>query len=434
LAAARPATLQEWLSYLETLHPKTIALGLDRVREVLQRLRIQLNCPVITVTGTNGKGSTSAMLDAMLRAAGYRTVLYTSPHLLRYNERVRIDGEDADDDALIAAFNAVEDARTKPGEEPVALTYFEFGTLAALLLFERAAPDAAVLEVGLGGRLDAVNVIDADVAVITSIDIDHTDYLGPDRASIAREKAGIVREGRPVICGDADPPAAFFEEAHRRGAEVRLIGRDFGFVAEEAQWRYWGAAGERFGLPKPALRGAYQLHNAACSIAALEAIADRLPVHAAAIRSGLTSVELPGRFQVLPGRPVIVLDVAHNAQAARSLAATLGAMSYHPITIGVVGMLRDKDIAAVFGALKDRIDIWHVAPLPGPRGASADMLRAALLALGVPAQSIKTFDGVDDALRQAREIAGETDRIVVFGSFLTVAAALPIARSGAVLR
>ncbi|HZQ62210.1 MAG TPA: Mur ligase family protein, partial [Casimicrobiaceae bacterium] len=282
MAAARPATLEAWLSYLETLHPKSIELGLERVRAVLQRLRVHLQCPVITVTGTNGKGSTCAMLDAILRAAGYRTALYTSPHLLRYNERVRIDGRDVDDEALVAAFNEIEDART--AHEPIALTYFEFGTLAALLLFERAAPDAAVLEVGLGGRLDAVNVIDPEVAVITSIDIDHTDYLGPDRASIAREKAGIVRAGRPVICGDPDPPPEFFDEVRVRGAEVRLIGRDFGFEAQGQQWRYWSAAGERFGLPMPALRGAYQLNNAASCVAALEAVADRLPVHAGAIR------------------------------------------------------------------------------------------------------------------------------------------------------
>ena len=429
MSAPRPATLDAWLSYLETLHPKTIALGLSRVREVMARMALRIDCPVITVGGTNGKGSTCAMLEAMLRAAGYRTVLYTSPHLLRYNERVRIDGREVDDDSLTTAFGVVEDARTMPDEVP--LTYFEFGTLAALHLFARAAPEVAVLEVGLGGRLDAVNAIDPDVSVITSIDIDHTDYLGPDRASIGREKAGIVREGRPAICGDEDPPQAFLDEVARRGATLRVRGRDFGFVSEGAQWRYWCGAEQRFGLPMPALRGGYQLANAATAIAALDALAGRVPVHAGAIRAGLASVELPGRFQVIPGRPVIILDVAHNPEAARMLSATLGAMSFHPTTIAVLGMLRDKDIDGVIAALADRVDRWHVAGLPPPRGASADLLRDALLRRNVAPEAIVRCDSVAAALVQAREIAGENDRIVVFGSFLTVAAALPLARAGA---
>jgi len=422
LAAGRPATLEAWLSYLETLHPKTIALGLSRVRTVLQRMALHLSCPVITVTGTNGKGSTCAMLDAMVRAAGYHAVLYTSPHLLRYNERVRIDGRDIDDDALVDAFNAVEDARSQADVVP--LTYFEFGTLAALHLFQGARPDVAVLEVGLGGRLDAVNVIDADVSVITSIDVDHVDYLGPDRASIGREKAGIVRAGKPAICGDADPPQAFLDEVTTRGAHLLLRDRDFGFVAQGSQWRCWTPSGHRYGLPVPALRGEYQLGNAAVAITALETLAPRLPVHAAAIRAGLADVELPGRFQVLPGRPITILDVAHNPEAARALAKTLGAMSFHPTTIGVLGMLRDKDIQGVITALRGRIDVWHVASLPGARGATADYLRQQLLASNVIADAIHVFDTVRAAFEAARRLASEGDRIVVFGSFLTVAEAL----------
>jgi dihydrofolate synthase/folylpolyglutamate synthase len=272
----RPATLEAWLAYLETLHPKAIALGLDRVEAVRAKMGVRLDCPVVTVTGTNGKGSTCAMLEAILRCAGYRTGLYTSPHLLRYNERVRIGGEPQDDAALVAAFHAVEDARGG-----VALTYFEYGTLAALHAFARAGLDAAILEVGLGGRLDAVNIVDADVAVVTTIDLDHMDYLGPTRADIAYEKAGIFRAGRSVVCAEPDPPASLIDHARAIAAPLMQIGRDFGYVAGERQWRYWGPGGDRYGLPSPALRGAYQLANAAGALAVIGLQQDRLHVGAA---------------------------------------------------------------------------------------------------------------------------------------------------------
>ena len=430
-AGARPADLAGWLAYLEGLHPKSIAMGLDRVRAVHARLGLELACPVVTVGGTNGKGSTCAMSDAILRAAGYSVGVYTSPHLLRYNERVVLDGRAASDAELVEAFDAIEDARTA-SSPPIALTYFEFGTLAALWLFARAKPDAAILEVGLGGRLDAVNIVDADVAVLASIDLDHQDYLGDTREAIGREKAGIFRAGRPAICGDPDPPRTVIEHASDIGAPLLRIGIDYGATPEGTQWRYHGPGGPRFGLPYPALRGAYQLGNAATVLAALGTLKDRLPVSSGAIRDGLVNVTLAGRFMVLPGRPVIVLDVAHNPHAARALSDALAGMSFHPSTLAVFGMYADKDIDGVIAAMKPRIDRWHVASLPGPRGAAAAQLQAKLAAAGVAADDIRANDDVSEAYRAAAEHARETDRIVVFGSFLTVAAALAAGRPRAV--
>jgi dihydrofolate synthase / folylpolyglutamate synthase len=424
---SRPATVDAWLDYLATLHPASIAMGLDRVRAVLALLDAPVTCPVVTVAGTNGKGSTCAMLDSVLRCAGYAVGLYTSPHLLRYHERVRLRGRDAMDAELLAAFNAVEDARLAAVDSkgaPTPLTYFEFGTLAALWLFARAGLDALVLEVGLGGRLDAVNVVDATVAVLTSVAIDHTDYLGSTREEIGREKAGIFRAGRAAICADPDPPASVVARASEIGARLLRIGRDYGFVNEGMQWKYWGPGGERYGLPFPALRGAYQLNNAATVMAALDVLRDALPVRGGALREGLLTVELPGRFQVLPGRPTVVLDVAHNPHAAGVLADELGAMGYHPQTIAVFGMYADKDIAGVAAAVNRRVDRWFVAPLPGPRGARAEEIGEALVAAGVDANALRIFPDIASAYAAAKEAVGETDRIVVFGSFLTVAAVL----------
>jgi len=430
---SRPATLAAWLAYLETLHPKAIALGLERVRAVHSRMNIALACPVVTVTGTNGKGSTCAMLDAILARAGYRVGLYMSPHLVRYNERVRIAGREATDEELVGAFNAVEDARTAISADSgtaTGLTYFEFGTLAALWLFARENLDAAVLEVGLGGRLDAVNIVDADVAVVSSVDLDHMDYLGPTREDIGREKAGIFRPGRPAVCADPDPPAALLHHAALLGAPLHRIGRDYGFRPQGTQWQYHGPGGARFGLPIPALRGEYQLANAATALAVLGLLHARLPVTGGALREGLLTVDLPGRFQVLPGRPTIVLDVAHNPHAARALADTLGTMGYHPQTLAVFGMLADKDIRGVIAAVRARIDRWFVATLPGPRGTGAAALARELAGAGIPADSVRAFDDVAAAVFAAQGECGETDRIIIFGSFLTVGAALAALRSG----
>ena len=399
-------SLEEWLEYIERQHPASIALGLDRVRDVFSRLDVKLEPPVLAVGGTNGKGSTCAMLESMLRAAGYRTGLYTSPHLVRYNERVRIDGAEASDAALCEAFAAVEAAR-----KDVPLTYFEFGTLGMLHLFAREALDAIVLEVGLGGRLDAVNIVDADCAVLTSVGIDHVEYLGPDRESIGAEKAGIFRPGRPAVVADPQPPQSVL----RAAARLLLFGRDFGYEAAERQWTYWGPSGRRGGLEHPALRGAVQLRNAAAALCALDSLRERLPLAMQHVRRGLAEVSLPGRFQVLPGRPQVILDVAHNVEAARTLAENLASSPFAPETIAVCGMLRDKDIGGVLRAVAPRITRWHLASLPGPRGA-----RAAQLAAQLPGKAAREHESVADAFSAAQAAAGENDKIVAFGSFLTV--------------
>ena len=418
---ARPAdapgrrSLAEWLAHIEGQHHRSIDLGLERLRQVSQRLQQRQACPLILVGGTNGKGSTCAMLERILRCAGYRVGLYTSPHLLRYNERVRIDGVAATDELLCQSFARVEAAR-----DEVPLTYFEFGTLAAWEAFSASGLDAVILEVGLGGRLDATNLYAPDVSVVTTVDLDHMDFLGADREAIGFEKAGIFRSGKVAICGDEHPPASLLAHAAATGTDLRCLGRDFGFLRQEGQWQYRGQQGRRSGLAFPALRGRRQLANAACALAALDALRDRLPVAMQDIRRGLAEVELAGRFQVLPGRPTVVLDVAHNPQAARTLAENLGDMAFHPVTWAIFGMLKDKDIAGVAAAMAPRVDRWLPVSLDGPRGASAAELTEILGRIGIPGP-LPSFASPQAALAQVREMAGEDDRIVVFGSFLTVA-------------
>jgi dihydrofolate synthase/folylpolyglutamate synthase len=412
------ARLDDWLAYLERLHPSAIDMGLERVAALRDRLNLAPAFPLITVGGTNGKGSTCAMLESCLHCAGYKTGLYTSPHLTHYNERVRIDGVEASDDMLVAAFRRVEQARGG-----TTLTYFEFGTLAAVLLFVEAGVDAAALEVGLGGRLDAVNAFEPDCAVVVSVAIDHVDYLGGTRERIGFEKAGIFRAGKPAIVADPDPPDSLLQHARDIGADLLMIDRDFGYAAADVQWRFWDWRGKRDGLPFPALRGDYQLANASAALAALDSLRERLPVDNGAIRRGLVQVELPGRFQVLPGRPMIVLDVAHNPHAAAHVAENLKRLGSRGRTIVVFAMLKDKDIEGVAAVLAPLVAEWFIAPLPVSRGADLDRLERALRSVNVPAPVV-ACDDVASAVHVARERAGPDDRILVFGSFYTVAAAL----------
>lgn len=419
------ATLPQWLGYLESIHAKPIDMGLERVREVAQRLDIRFDSVVFTVGGTNGKGSTCAMLEAILQAAGYRVGLYTSPHLMVFNERARLNGGYATDAQLIEHFRKVERAR---GE--VSLTYFEYTTLAILSLFAASGLDAVVLEVGLGGRLDAVNILDADCAILTSVDIDHTEWLGDTREAIGWEKAHIFRKGHPAICGDPMPPASVAQYAEEIGADLWQFGLDFNYSGDRQQWGYGGREQRRRALAYPALRGANQLLNASAALAALEAMQHRLPVPQQAVRIGLSQASLPGRFQIIPGQPTIILDVAHNPHAAAVLAQNLDNMGFHPYTYAVIGMLSDKDSDAVISTLGRRIDGWYCATLEGARGRSGEELAGHVRKTleiqdgkeGEPA--VFAYDNVKTAFAAAREAAQDNDRIVVFGSFLTVAAAL----------
>jgi dihydrofolate synthase/folylpolyglutamate synthase len=387
---------------------------------VAERMALRLDCPVITVAGTNGKGSTCAMLEAVLLQAGYRTGVYTSPHLVHFEERCRLHGESASAEAFAEAFAAVEAVR---GD--VSLTYFEFSTLAILHLMARANLDVAILEVGLGGRLDAVNIIDADCAVITSIDLDHMAILGNDRESIGFEKAGIMRAGRPVIVSDPVPPQSVIDHAGAVGADLWLFGRDFNFSGDKQQWAWAGRERRYSGMAYPALRGANQLINASGVLAALDALRQRIPVTAQAVRNGLAMVELPGRFQIVPGQPVLVLDVAHNPHSVAALAANLDAMGFYPTTHAVLGAMADKDLLPMLQKVNPMIDRWYFTDLPLPRAAKAKDLQQAWAAQNQRADASSSVHADPmQALQAAIDVADPADRIVVFGSFYTVGGVL----------
>jgi dihydrofolate synthase/folylpolyglutamate synthase len=413
-------TLQEWLDWCEQLHPVAIDMGLERVKTVADRMDLRFDCPVITVAGTNGKGSTCAMLEAVLLQAGYRTGVYTSPHLVQFEERCRLHGESASAEVFAEAFAAVDAVR---GD--VSLTYFEFSTLAILHLMAKSNLDVAILEVGLGGRLDAVNIIDADCAVITSIDIDHTAILGKDRESIGFEKAGIMRAGRPVIVSDPVPPQSVIDHASAVGSDVWLFGRDFNFSGDKQQWAWAGRDRRYSGMAYPALRGANQLINASGVLAALDALRQRIPVTAQAVRNGLAMVELPGRFQIVPGQPVLVLDVAHNPHSVAALAANLDAMGFYPTTHAVFGAMADKDLLPMLQKVNPMIDRWYFTDLPLPRAAKAADLQQAWQAQNNRSDSASSVHNEPmQALQAAIDAADPADRIVVFGSFYTVGGVL----------
>ena len=413
-------TLDDWLAHCERLHPQTIALGLERVRAVAGRMGLAFDCPVFTVAGTNGKGSTCAMLEAILQQAGFRTGVYTSPHLVHFEERCRLLGAPASADELLPGFAAVEAAR---GDTP--LTYFEFTTLAILHTLAQARLDAVVLEVGLGGRLDAVNIVDTDCAILTSIDIDHAALLGDTREQIGFEKAGILRPGKPAIVSDPVPPQSVIDHAEAIGADLWLLGRDFNYEGDRQQWA-WAGRGRRYaGLAYPALRGANQLLNASGVLAALTALRQRLPVTAQAVRNGLALVELPGRFQVVPGQPALVLDVAHNPHAAAALALNLDAMGFYPSTRAVFGAMADKDVAHLLERMDAVVDQWYFTDLPTPRAARATALQATWQGLTQRRDAgARCFADPAQALAAAAADATPADRIVVFGSFYTVGGVL----------
>ncbi len=400
-------------------------MGLERVGEVKKRMGLQPQCPVVVVAGTNGKGSVCAYLSQIYTQAGFKVGTLTSPHLLRYNERIAVNTRPVEDAAIVASFERIEAARAG-----ISLTYFEFNTLAAVDIFIREKVDVMVLEVGLGGRLDAVNVFDADCAVVTSVDLDHQAFLGDTVEQVAFEKAGVFRSGKPAICGQTPPPESLRRHAGEIGAELLLIKRDFDFsTLENVQWSYRyhpqnsdGRTRNRNALPFPALRGAYQLSNAACALTVLECLGDRLPVDIAAIKRGLLLVENPGRFQVLPGRPLTVLDVGHNPHAARALRRSLINLMFAEKRTAVFSILADKDIDGVLDIVKDQFDEWHIAPLDVPRGMTVEALVRKLSEHGI--ENVKVFENIEKAYRAALEKAGENDRIVVFGSFHTVAAVM----------
>lgn len=408
-------TLDEWLRWQESLHPNAIDLGLERPGEVWRRMGQGKPAPVvITIAGTNGKGSSVAMLESILLAAGYRVGCYTSPHLLRYNERIRIDGTEVADEALCESFERIDQARAD-----ISLTYFEFGTLAAFDLFSRSNLDVAVLEVGLGGRLDAVNLIDADVALITAIDLDHADWLGDDRETIALEKAGIMRSGLPAVCSDPQPPQSLIEHAAELSASLYCLNRDYSIEKTTEGWHWQSAGNVPIALPLPSLRGEFQLQNAAGVVMALQLLQERLPVAPQQLRQGLLQAHLAGRFELTPGDVVEIADVAHNPQSAAALAENLRQLPAEGQTLAVVAMLADKDQQAVVSLMAPVVEQWFVAGLDVPRGGDGTALAAIVESVTGTAPTLAST--VKAALQQARAAAKQGDRIVIFGSFYTVA-------------
>lgn len=411
-------TLTDWLAYLEALHPKSIDMGLERVNFVWRELDLSADFPIIVVGGTNGKGSVCAILESILTCAGYKVGCYTSPHLLRYNERTRIHKQAIDDSLLCCAFDHIDAARKSCD---TSLTFFEFGTLAAMYLFIQDQVDVAILEVGLGGRLDAVNIFESDCSILTSVDLDHIEFLGDTREKIGFEKSAIFRQGKPAICGDSVVPDSVLQQAKRIGADFYCFDKDFGFTKQVMQWEFWSSRGKRHALPWPALRGVKQLQNASVCLMAVDALSKLLPVSMNAIRQGLVEVIILGRFQVYSTQPMIILDVAHNPGAAMVLAENLAATKPTGRTFAVFAMLQDKDIANVIKILKENIDVWLISSVQSPRATTVDNLMSIMLQSGIAdQQAIQSFPDCVAAFVYACEQATKNDRICVFGSFYTV--------------
>ncbi len=413
-------TLQEWLAWQEGLHPSKIELGLERVQLVWRSLRPEpLNSIVITIAGTNGKGSSAALLESILSAAGYSVGCYTSPHLLRYNERIRVNGREVSDRAICAAFDRVDRAR-----DETSLTYFEFGTLAALDIFAGEQLDVLILEVGLGGRLDAVNIIDPDVALITSIDIDHTDWLGNTRDEIALEKAGILRPGRPAVFGGTHPPSALLQRAEDMDVDLSIAGDDFTFSRTEGDWSWKGRRSAYTQLPVPLQHAGFILQNGAAALMVLELLQDRLSIKADSICNGMLGMNLAGRFQVIPGDVTVILDVAHNHAASAELAGNMGKLPRKGRNLALFSALADKDIVQLVEPLSGTIERWYIGRLDADRAANLDRLHDSLIAAGVEASSIESHESMSQALVKAMADIETHDKLIIFGSFYTVAEAM----------
>ncbi len=413
-------TLEEWLAWQENLHFTSIELGLDRCMAVADTMGLlNPSYTIVTVAGTNGKGSSVNMLSSILTNAGYRTGSYTSPHLLRYNERICINGKEVTDEALCASFNRIDQAR---GD--ISLTYFEFGTLAAFDLFQREGIEIAILEVGLGGRLDAVNCLDADVALITTIDMDHENWLGNDRESIGREKAGIMRNSKPVISADSSPPESVPLYAEQIGAIYYQAGKDYQYeITSDGIWSWQNSERNFTKLPQPSLFNKKQISNAAGVLMVLTLLSGKFPVSSEAINKSFREFFITGRFQIVPDKAQMIMDVAHNRSAAALLVENLRNLPVKGKTHVLIGMLKDKNRQAIFEILSEIADVWHVVSLDGPRGASAKILCEDLSALHI-SENIFSYNQVSQGLDKIRENIFPEDRIVITGSFLTVGAAI----------
>ena len=407
--------LTDWLGYIESIHPSTIDLTLERIKIVIERLNLDISFPILTVGGTNGKGSTCSILESIYREAGYKVACYTSPHFLNFNERIKIQTLAVSDEVICEAFSRIESAR-----EDVTLTYFEYGTIAAMIIFSEAHVDVAILEVGLGGRLDAVNVFDADCAIVTTVDLDHMDYLGHTREAIGFEKAGIYRTEKTSICGDFDPPQSLIKHAELIHADLKIIGKDFGYEAHHDSFDFLIDSTFVMNLPLPKLQGDFQLANATNALMAVKAMEDKLPLTEISIQKGITLTLLPGRFQEVKKMPSLILDVAHNPQAARSLSHNLKTHVVPGKTIAVFSILKDKDIFGVINELNLDIDDWFIAEIQNERAASIETISNTIQKIN-PSAHIEAFRNIQEAYQFASKEVTRNDRIIVFGSFFTVA-------------